>query len=221
MYNLRQMNTTARSQAMNQMFSSTGLGLNVVRVAFGSPDFTNTSFYTYDDLVSGTDPNLTNFSIQKDIDNGNIDIIKQALQINPNIKVFASVWSPPAWMKDNNSLIGGNFLTTYTDTYAKYLRRAIQAYEAQGIPIYAVTIANEPDYCTNTYPQMCMTGDQIKGVINSLKTELTANSLSTKIWAGEADSLHDNLLDSASLDATTWAKVGIRTPVKYMFLPGG
>jgi hypothetical protein len=91
-YNLSLMSAAARTQALKALFDpTTGAGLNLVRICFGTPDFSAAPFYTYDD--GAADPNLANFSIQKDIDNQIISTLQEALQINPGITIFGTAWS--------------------------------------------------------------------------------------------------------------------------------
>lgn len=184
-FNLARMSATKRTEVLKKLFDpSTGAGMNLVRITFGTSDFTGRQFYTYDDMPAGqTDPGLTNFSIQKDIDYNIIATLKQLLAINPNLKIFASPWSPPAWMKDNTSLIGGNLLSQYIPTLAVYYRKAIQAYQAQGIPIHAITVQNEPLYQAPDYPSMGMSSEQQRQLVIALKNELNAHGLSTRLWA--------------------------------------
>ncbi|HEX8538824.1 MAG TPA: glycosyl hydrolase, partial [Cystobacter sp.] len=107
-FNLSRMSLAKRTEVLKKLLDpATGAGMNLLRITFGTSDFTGRQFYTYDDRPAGqTDPSLTYFSIQKDIDYNIVSTIKQALAVNPNLKIFASPWSPPAWMKDNGSLIG-------------------------------------------------------------------------------------------------------------------
>lgn len=115
--------------------------MNYMRICFGSPDFTAWPYYTYDD--NGPDPLLQNFSIQKDIDNGIIKLLKQALSYNPRLKIMASPWNPPGWMKTNGKIgFGGYLKPEYFEVAAKYYRMAIQAYVKEGIPIYSFTLQN-------------------------------------------------------------------------------
>lgn len=182
-FNLSRMSASARDRALRTLFDpATGAGFTVVRICFGTSDFTSRTFYTYDD--GAADPSLSRFSIQKDIDYNIISVLKQALAINPNIKFFASAWSPPAWMKANHSLIGGNLLTQHIPTLATYYRRAVQAYQAQGIPIYAMTLGNEPLYNPPDYPGTLITADQERQLAVALRAELNNNGVGgTKIWA--------------------------------------
>ena len=142
-FNLSRMSATARDRALRALVDpATGAGFNVIRITFGTSDFTSHDFYTYDD--GAADPTLSRFSIQRDIDYGIIATLRQALAINPDIKVFASAWSAPPWMKTSNNIIGGSLNTSQIPTLATYYRRAVQAYTAQGIPIHALTLQNEP-----------------------------------------------------------------------------
>jgi O-glycosyl hydrolase len=77
-----------------------GAGMNLIRITLGASDFTSREFYTYNDIPANqTGPNITSFSIQKDIDYNIISTLKRAIELNPNIKIFASSWTAPAWMK--------------------------------------------------------------------------------------------------------------------------
>ena len=90
-----------------------------------------------------TDLNLDSFSLSKDTVDL-IPVLKQIVAINPSIKIIAAPWSPPVWMKDNNSTIGGSLQAQYYDVYSKYFVKYIQRMKANGITIDAVTPQNEP-----------------------------------------------------------------------------
>jgi len=182
-FNLSRMSAAGRDRALRALVDPVnGAGFNVIRITFGTSDFTSHAFYTYDD--GAADPSLTRFSIQQDINYHIISVLKEALAINPNIKFFASAWSAPPWMKANNSIIGGNLLTQYIPNLATYYRRAVQAYVAQGVPIHAMTLGNEPLFNPPDYPGMLISADQERQLAKALRTELTNNGLgATKIWA--------------------------------------
>jgi hypothetical protein len=87
-------------------------------------------------------------------------------------------------MKANNSIIGGNLLSQYIPNLATYYRKAVQAYVAQGIPIYGMTLGNEPQFNPPDYPGMLISADQERQLAKALRTELTNNGNgATKIWA--------------------------------------
>jgi glucosylceramidase len=75
-----------------------------------------------------------------------------ALAINPRLKIVATPWSAPGWMKTSGSLIDGHLQPAAYGPFAKYFVKFIQAYQAAGVPIYAVTMQNEPLYIPKDYP---------------------------------------------------------------------
>ncbi|BCY11741.1 ricin-type beta-trefoil lectin domain protein [Actinoplanes sp. L3-i22] len=182
-FNLARMSATGRTNALRALVDpSAGAGFNVARITFGTSDFTSHDFYTYDD--GAADPSLSRFSIQRDIDYKIISTLREALAINPNLKIFASAWSAPPWMKTSNAIITGSLLDQHVPTLATYYRKAIQAYAAQGIPIYGLTLQNEPLFEPADYPGMKVSADQERRLAIALRTELTNNGLgATKIWA--------------------------------------
>jgi glucosylceramidase len=182
-YNLSRMSAAGRDRALRALVDPvSGAGFNVVRITFGTSDFTSHDFYTYDD--GAADESLARFSIQRDVDHGIISTLRQALAINPNIKIFASSWTAPGWMKTPDTLIGGSLNTASIPVLATYYRKAVQAYAAQGIPIHALTLQNEPLFAPPDYPGMLVTADQERRLAKALRTELTANGVgATKIWA--------------------------------------
>ena len=130
-----------------------GLGLSFSRLTIGASDFSR-HHYSLNDTPDGTpDPDLKHFSI--DPNRGDvIPVARAMLAINPQLKIMASPWSAPGWMKDNNSLIQGRLLPQYYDAFSRYLLRYVDAYAAEGIPIFALTVQNEPDYEPKDYPGM-------------------------------------------------------------------
>jgi len=144
-----------RNTLMNELFSKTsGIGLSLLRQPMGATDLSASGNYSYDD--GGADPNLNNFSTAHD-NAYIIPLIKQAMGINSTIKIIATPWSPPGWMKTSGSMIGGTLLSAqYSNSLAQYFVKFIQSYQSQGIPIYALTVQNEPLYQPTGYPGMGM-----------------------------------------------------------------
>lgn len=170
-------------------------GVSYIRICIGASDMMAETPYTYDDLSSpyNTDFNLDNFTINKD-QRFVIPVLKEALQINPALKIMASPWSAPAWMKKSHKLFGGDFNDdpAYMEAFAKYLIKFIQAYETEGIPIHSFTVQNEPLLSKDDYPTMVMNVDVMKTFIKShLGPALRQNNLQTKLliwdfnWSGE------------------------------------
>ncbi len=159
-YNLLQLSETDREKALTLLVDPIkGAGMNLWRLCIGTPDFTGTPWYSYldepppvgtrgIDLINFLNEN---FTIEKDKDLI-IPVVKQAQKINPDIKFFASPWSPPGWMKDSNSMCGGKLLLKYREVYAQYLVKFVKEYEKLGISIYAITVQNEPLHNTKDMP---------------------------------------------------------------------
>jgi glucosylceramidase len=130
-----------------------GIGLSFLRVPMGASDF-STHDYSYDDMPAGqTDSTLANFSIDSDRTD-KLPALKAALAINPQLKLVASPWSSPGWMKTTGSLIKGTLRPEYYDSFAQYFLKFVKAYSAEGVPIFAVTMQNEPAYEPDNYPGM-------------------------------------------------------------------
>ncbi len=118
-----------------------GIGYTLARTNIHSCDFSSGS-YTY---VSNEDKSLSTFNIQHDRQ-FRIPLIKKAIEsAGGNLLLFASPWSPPAFMKDNqNMLKGGKLLPEYYQTWADYFAKFIKAYEKDGVPVWGITVQNEP-----------------------------------------------------------------------------
>lgn len=118
-----------------------GIGYSLIRTHINSCDFSSRS-YTY---VADGDRELKTFDIAPDREL-RVPLIKAALKLaSGGMAVFASPWSPPAWMKDNRDMLhGGKLLPEFREAWAEYFVKFIRAYEAEGIPIWGVTVQNEP-----------------------------------------------------------------------------
>jgi glucosylceramidase len=130
-----------QEELIQAYYSEQGIGYNIIRTNINSCDFSLES-YTY---IDEGDKELKTFSIEKDKEY-RIPMIKRAMKTMKNKPVFyASPWSPPAFMKDTkNMLLGGKLLPEYYQAWANYFVKYIKAYEAEGIPVWGVTIQNEP-----------------------------------------------------------------------------
>lgn len=180
---INQLIPTKKQQLLQELFgsSATSISVNYLRISIGASDLNGTVF-SYNDLPAGqTDVNLTNFSLAPD--NQLILLLKEILLINPNIKIMATPWSPPTWMKTNGSSIGGSLLPQYYSVYAQYFVKYIQQMNAQGIAIDAITPQNEPLHPGNN-PSMYMTAlEQADFIKNHLGPAFQSNGITTKIVA--------------------------------------
>lgn len=148
------MKAPQRETLMRELFGpAPGLGLSFTRLTIGASDFSR-SHYSFDDMPPGQqDPQLAHFSIEPNRAEV-LPVVKQALAINPRLRVMASPWSAPGWMKSTDSLIRGTLKPEAFAPFAEYLRRYLEAYQAEGVPIFALTVQNEPHFEPADYPGM-------------------------------------------------------------------
>lgn len=138
-YILSKINKDLSNQILEEYFSKDKLNYNFCRISIGSCDFSLNSYsYSYEN-------DLSDFTIHRDMKYV-IPIIKTAQKLNKKLQILSSPWSPPAFMKDNHSLIGGGrLLPQYKKLWVEYLVKYVLSYQNQGIPIHYMTIQNEPN----------------------------------------------------------------------------
>ena len=179
---LNNMSQANRSALLNELFRTDGnnLGLSYLRVSIGASDLSDRVF-SYDDLGAGeTDPDMARFSIDPEKEDL-IPVLKEILAINPAIKILGSPWSAPLWMKTNNASVGGSLKTEWFNAYAKYFVKYIQAMQAEGITIDAITIQNEPLYGGNNPSMLMSAADQALFIKQNLGPAFAAAGITTKI----------------------------------------
>ncbi len=179
---LHKMSREARSALLKELFSTegSGIGTSYLRVTIGASDL-NERVYSYDDLGPGeTDINLTRFSLAPDRTDV-IPILKQILAVNPVLKILASPWSPPTWMKTNHNTVGGSLDPKFYQSYANYFVKYIQAMGAEGIPIDAITVQNEPLHPGNNPSLLMVASEQAEFIKNYLGPAFARAKLRTKI----------------------------------------
>ncbi len=171
-----------RSDLLQELFNpESGLGLSFTRLTIGASDFSR-HHYSLDDMPAG----LKNFALTRfSIEPNRFDVIptvKEALSINPNLHVMASPWSAPGWMKTSDSLIKGSLLPEAYETFSEYLLRFVAAYTDEGIPIFALTLQNEPHFEPGDYPGMRLEAPARAKIIGDyLGPKLVARGFDTKI----------------------------------------
>jgi len=179
---INSLNASKKQELLQELFGSAenSISISYLRISIGASDL-NAAPFTYDDMPSGqTDVALANFSLAPDMTNL-IPLLKAILVINPNIKILATPWSPPVWMKDNNSFIGGSLQAQYYAVYAQYFVRYIQAMKAQGITIDAITPQNEPLHPGNNPSLLMPAAQQAEFIKNHLGPAFQAANITTKI----------------------------------------
>lgn len=181
-YLINKLNATEKNNLLQELFgnSDNAIGINYLRIGMGATDL-STKVYSYNDLPTGeTDITLSNFSLAQDTVDV-IPVLKMILAINPSIKLMATPWSAPTWMKDNNNTVGGRLKTQYYSVYAQYFVKYIQAMKAKGIAIDALTIQNEPLHGGNNPSMLMNAAEQADFIKNHLGPAFRTANITTKI----------------------------------------
>lgn len=167
-----------------------GIGYTLARTNIHSCDFSSGS-YTY---VMENDQSLSSFSVDHDRQY-RIPFIKKAIAAaGGKLQLFASPWSPPAWMKENNDILhGGKLKKEYYQTWANYFVKFIKAYEKEGIPVWGLTIQNEP-MATQTWESCVFSAqDETNFLKNNLGPTLQKRGLASKkiiVWDHNRDLIY-------------------------------
>lgn len=179
---INKLNSQKRKELLQELFGNNenSIKISYLRISIGASDLNATPF-TYNDLPAGqTDVSLSQFSLSPDNDDL-IPMLKEIIAINPHIKILATPWSPPTWMKNNNSFIGGSLKPEYYGVYAAYFVKYIQKMKDEGISISAITPQNEPLHPGNN-PSMFMSAEQQASFIkNHLGPAFANANITTKI----------------------------------------
>ncbi len=174
--------SSKKQELLQKLFGTNenSISISYLRISIGASDLDAATF-SYNDLPNGQiDVNLDQFSLEPDMANL-IPLLKEILAINPNIKIMGSPWSPPVWMKDNNSTVGGSLQPKYYGVYAQYFVKYIQQMQAQGINVDAITPQNEPLHPGNN-PSLLMTAlQQADFIKNHLGPAFQSANIFTKI----------------------------------------
>ncbi len=173
------MTAAQRRVLLRRLFDRTsGIGLGVLRQPMGASDF-SLGNYSYADTAG--DDDLSDFSIAHDRVHI-IPTLHQIQAINAGLRLYASPWSPPGWMKTSGSMIGGTLRPERRALYAAYFVKFLVAYAAEGLPIELITPQNEPHFSPGGYPGMFMEWDeQAVFVKEHLGPAVAASGLATRI----------------------------------------
>lgn len=185
------------SQLLNELLTSDGANFSLMRHTIGASDLSGDPAYTYDDNGGAVDTSLSGFNLG-DRGTAMAEMLAKMKSFQPDLKILGSPWSAPGWMKLNNALDGditnnnlndgylgsGVGSAGYSSEFAQYFVKYIQAYEALGANIDAITIQNEPLNSQPGYPTMYMydyeQGDLVQ---NYIGPALANAGLDTAIWA--------------------------------------
>src|SRR5690242_8091641 len=194
---LMKMSPDKRAALLQELFTDkgNGIGVSYLRLSIGSSDM-NDHVYSYDDLPKGeTDPEMAKFSLDPDRMYV-IPALKQILAINPKIKILGSPWSAPLWMKTTGVARGGVLKPEYFAAYATYFVKYIVGMKAEGIPIDAITIQNEPLNEKNTPSMVMLAPEEADFIANDLGPAFAKAGIKTKIV------LYDHNLDHPAYPLT-------------------
>ena len=196
-YNLMQMAPADRKAFLTRTYSRTkGYGVSYVRISIGCSDFSSTEYSLCDE------PGLEHFRLYTDETQYVIPILKEILAINPDLKIMAAPWTCPKWMKIKSlsnpvgydSWTSGSLNPAYYEDYAQYFVLFVQAFAAEGIPIYAVTPQNEPLNRGNS-ASLYMPWAEEAAFVNKLAPAFAHAGLTTKIYCFDHNYNYDNISD--------------------------
>ncbi len=169
-YNLMHMSAADRHRFLVKTFSPTeGYGASYIRVPIGCSDYSLSEYTCRDDRSKP-------FALTYEETEYIIPVVKEILEINPNVKVMGSPWTAPRWMKKSNDWTSAELSTSYYQEYADYFVSWIKAMQAEGIRIYAITQQNEPLNKGNS-ASMYMPADQAAAFAKTLGPTLNNNGL--------------------------------------------
>jgi glucosylceramidase len=149
-----------RTALLQELFGDgeESIGLSCLRVSIGASDLGRVSFSYCDTKPGVTDPLLERFDLAAG-DPELVPVLQEILAINPSVRIIASPWSAPPWMKTTDSFITGHLKPEFLPAYARYFVKYIEAMRTHGIHISAVTPQNEPLNPKND-PSMLMSADE-------------------------------------------------------------
>lgn len=217
-YNLLKMDKEDRHRFLEETYSpKKGYGFSYARISIGCSDFSSTEYTCCDK------PGLDNFALHTDETRYVIPILKEILQINPTLKIIGSPWTCPRWMKVKNletlepynSWTDGHINPKYYQDYADYFVKWIRAFEAEGIPIYAVTPQNEPlnrGNCASTYVSWKEEAELLRVMAPTFKR----NRLKTRIYAFDHNYNYDNIASERNYPINIYEMLGTTEGNEYV-----
>ncbi len=205
---ISQMDAISKASLLKELFGndSTSIGISYLRLSIGSSDL-NASVFSYDDMPLGqTDTGLVHFSLAPD-SSELIPLLQQIVTINPSIKIIATPWSAPLWMKDNSNSIAGSLLATYYNVYAQYFVKYIQQMKLKGISMDAVTPQNEPLNPNNNPSMVMQAADEATFIKTFLGPAFQSAGITAKIIVYDHNCDRPDYPETILQDATAYAFV--------------
>lgn len=176
------MHAQQRTRLLHDLFAPPpmGIGLSLLRLPIGSSDLSRRRY-----SLAPTPPAKSGDPVKLDLApmrEATLPVLREMLKIQPSLRVIASPWSPPAWMKTGGKLIGGRLAPAHEADFTHYLVDFVELMQRSGVPIFALTLQNEPDYQPGDYPGMLMDEPQQARIIaDDLGPALARRHLKTKI----------------------------------------
>jgi glucosylceramidase len=207
-YNLLRMSQANRTKLLMETFDTlNGDGYSYIRISIGASDFSMDE-YTYCDT-----PGIENFKIHEYDKRDLIPILHEILAINPKIKILASPWTCPKWMKVNDLThlqpydhwTSGQLNPAYYQDYATYFVKFIQAMEAEGIPVTAITIQNEPLNRGNSSSLYMTWQEQAEFIKTALGPKFEEAGIKSKIIVFDHNYNYDNITDQVGYPLKIYA----------------
>ncbi len=210
--------------AFSRLFSrKDGIALSFLRQPIGASDLAVT-FYSLDDRCEQTatacttppgvaDQSLAHFSLKHD-EEYIVPLLKKALALNPSLHVMLTPWSPPGWMKSSGSMLGSDATNKQPSSlrpeaygaFADYLVKTVVGYQAAGVPVYALSVQNEPLYAPPAYSGMLMTAaEQAAFLSNALGPAMAGAGLKIKVMVYDHNWDHPEYPETVLRDAKAGA----------------
>ena len=172
-----------RATLLRELFGpgEESIGLSCLRVSIGASDLGRVSF-SYCDTASGiTDPTLQGFNLGAG-DPEVVPVLQEILAINPSVKIIASPWSAPPWMKTSGSSVAGRLKHEFYPAYARYFVKYVEAMRDHFIQISGVTPQNEPQNPKNDPSMLMSAAEQADFIGNHLGPVLRKAAPDTEIF---------------------------------------
>lgn len=200
-YNLLKMQGSDRQDFLKNTFcNENGLGFSYIRISIGCSDFSLSEYTCCDEK------GIENFALQSEEKDYVIPVLKEIMAINPDIKILASPWTAPRWMKVNNlkdklpfnSWTSGQLNPDYYQDYATYFVKWLKAFENEGINIDAITIQNEPLNRGNSASMYMGWEEQRDFIKYALGPKFENEGINVKIYAFDHNYDYDRIADQQS-----------------------
>jgi glucosylceramidase len=192
----------AREEVLRNLFEpGKGLNFTICRMPIGASDYA-TNWYSLDDTPG--DFELKHFSLERDRALL-LPYIKAAMKCQPALKIWGSPWSPPAWLKVNQTYNckGTNRMiqdAQHLATHANYLAKYVQAYRAEGVDVFAVAVQNEP-FATQVFPSCVWSPAELRDFIGKyVGPTFRHEKLDAQIWLGTFNNNQFSAFESSLSD---------------------